>query len=403
MKRWTTKTLGDVCEKITDGSHRTPPFTQQGYPFATVAHVDDDGKIDLASCKRISAADFEELKRNDCRPLPGDVLFSKDGTVGKVALVDFDTDFVVLSSLAILRPNPALLNQRFLTHALRSGPVLGQAINRKSGSAIRRIVLRDLRHVSIPVPPLAEQERIVKLLDEADELRKLRAQADRRTANLIPGLFHEMFGSPATNPYGWPVENVGRLFNEDRYGAKCGPFGSALRKNEYVEAGIPVWGIPNVLPNNFVEAGSLFISENKFESLRAYAVESGDMLISRAGTVGRICVARPTYRNSIIGTNLIWVALEGKRVVPEFFSTLLTYFAKDVGRLRANIEEGAYSFMNTTVLKTFRIYLPPLPLQKEFANRMTEIRELETDQAVGRGRLDDLFQSMLHRAFNGEL
>jgi type I restriction enzyme S subunit len=90
-------------------------------------------------------------------------------------------------------------------------------------------------------------------------------------------------------------------------------------------------------------------------------------------------------------------------VVPEFFSTLLTYFAKDVGRLRANIEEGAYSFMNTTVLKTFRIYLPPLPLQKEFANRMTEIRELETDQAVGRGRLDDLFQSMLHRAFNGEL
>src|SRR5260221_470199 len=103
MKRWTAKALGDVCEKITDGSHRTPPFTQQGYPFATVAHVDDDGKIDLASCKRISAADFEELKRNDCRPLPGDVLFSKDGTVGKLALVDFDTDFVVLSSLAILR------------------------------------------------------------------------------------------------------------------------------------------------------------------------------------------------------------------------------------------------------------------------------------------------------------
>src|SRR6266542_1373971 len=160
MTRWATKTLADVCERITDGSHRTPPFTERGYPFATVVHVDDDGMIDFASCSRISQKEFEELKRNDCRPLRGDVLFSKDGTVGKVAVIDFDADFVVLSSLAILRPKQAVLDQRFLAYALRSESVLRQAINRKSGSAIRRIVLRDLRHVSIPVPPLAEQGRI---------------------------------------------------------------------------------------------------------------------------------------------------------------------------------------------------------------------------------------------------
>ena len=56
--------------------------------------------------------------------------------------------------------------------------------------------LKQMPSIDIPVPPLAEQERIVKLLDEADELRKLRAQADRRTADLIPALFHEMFGDP---------------------------------------------------------------------------------------------------------------------------------------------------------------------------------------------------------------
>ena len=62
----------------------------------------------------------------------------------------------------------------------------------------------------IPVPPLAEQERIVKLLDEADELRKLRAQADRRTADLIPALFHEMFGDPEHNR-SWPVKPLAEL------------------------------------------------------------------------------------------------------------------------------------------------------------------------------------------------
>jgi type I restriction enzyme, S subunit len=63
----------------------------------------------------------------------------------------------------------------------------------------------------IPVPPLIEQERIVKLLDEADELRKLRAQADRRTEALIPALFHDMFGDPASNPKGFRKEALEKL------------------------------------------------------------------------------------------------------------------------------------------------------------------------------------------------
>jgi type I restriction enzyme S subunit len=61
------------------------------------------------------------------------------------------------------------------------------------------------------------------------------------------------------------------------------------------------------------------------------------------------------------------------------------------------------STITTTIVKNCRIPLPPLALQKEFAQRVTEIRELEAGQATSRTRLDALFQSMLHRAFNGEL
>lgn len=187
-------TLADVCVRVTDGSHRTPTFVKSGYPFVTVAHIDANGSINFEAAKKISEADFKELRRNDCRPLPGDVLFSKDGTVGKVAIIDFDVDFVVLSSLAILRPNRSVLNQRFLVYALQSEALLNQATSRKSGSAIRRIVLRDLSQISFYLPSLMEQERIVNLLDGANLLRRLRADADRRTADLVPSLFHEMFG-----------------------------------------------------------------------------------------------------------------------------------------------------------------------------------------------------------------
>jgi type I restriction enzyme S subunit len=226
--------------------------------------------------------------------------------------------------LAAIRCDSTKCDQRYIHFYLKrfEADIAASGV----GSTFTAINRNDIERIELPVPPLAEQKRITKLLDEADELRKLRAQADRRMADLIPGLFNEMFGSPLANPFDWPVESVGTLFNEERGGAKCGPFGSALKKHEYVESGIPVWGIPNVLPNQFIEEGSLFISQPKFEKLRAYSIESGDLLISRAGTVGRICVARPKAKASIIGTNLIRLSLDHQKIVPEFFSALMTHF-----------------------------------------------------------------------------
>jgi restriction endonuclease S subunit len=392
--------LEQVCERVTDGSHFTPPFVDCGYPFVTVANIDTNGRIDWEGANMISEEDFKVLERNDCRPKLGDVLFSKDGTVGKVSVVDFDTDFAVLSSLAILRPDRRLLNQGYLAHALKSAPILSQAIGRKTGSAIRRIVLRDLTQIQIPVPPLAEQERIVNLLDETDALRKLRAEADRRTAELVPALFLEMFGDPVRNEKGWKIVQLGELFDQSRSGAKCGPFGSALKKHEYQETGIPVWGIPNVLPNRFVEDQSLFISPDKFESLRGYEVRAGDLLISRAGTVGRICVARPSTNKSIFGTNLIRVALAPDEVVPEFVSTLLTFFAEVVTRpLRADASENSYSFMNTTLLKSLPLYLPPLDVQSDFVATVNSIRLLQKTLSASGDQVHLACDSLLYSKF----
>jgi type I restriction enzyme S subunit len=270
------------------------------------------------------------------------------------------------------------------------------------GANLPRLSPGSFLDIPIYLPPVNEQRRIVALLDEADELRRLRQRADRRTADLIPALFHEMFGDPVTNPLSWKTSAVGALFPTDRAGARCGPFGSALKKEEYVEGGIPVWGIENVRPNLFVEAGALFITEEKYRQLANYRVEPGDILISRAGTVGRMCVATPPKSPSIIGTNLIRLALDRSVIEPEYFTALFTHFGHQIGRLRADADTGAYSFMNTSVLRSLEIPVPPLPVQKLFAARVTDIRALQARQAEGR-RLDDLFQSMLHRAFQGEL
>ncbi len=97
---WKYLTIDELCSKITDGSHFSPKTIDVGYPYITVRDLDNGGFIDFENCKNISEIDYKELAKNSCNPQNGDILFSKDGTVGKVSLISFDKDFVVLSSLA---------------------------------------------------------------------------------------------------------------------------------------------------------------------------------------------------------------------------------------------------------------------------------------------------------------
>lgn len=184
--------LADACDVITDGTHYTPPNIGKGVPFLTVKDVGPSG-LDFDGCARISEAEFAAADAGTSAPKVGDVLFSKDGTVGKVHVVETDERFAVLSSLAILRP-AGIVDSKFLGHMLGTPDVLAQAVKRKSGSAIRRIILSDLKKVEIPLPPLPDQRRIAAILDHAGALRAKRRQALSHLDELEQAVFLSMFG-----------------------------------------------------------------------------------------------------------------------------------------------------------------------------------------------------------------
>ncbi len=164
---WRRATLDAACLNITDGSHYSPQTSTTGFPYVTVRNLGSRG-IDFESCEGVDERSFLELQRAGCSPEPGDVLFSKDGTVGKVAVNDSDRKFVVLSSLAILRPNKQLLGPAFLGLVLSSEAFQHAATQEKTGLAIKRVVLKNLRAMEIPVPPLPVQRRIVDLVGALD-------------------------------------------------------------------------------------------------------------------------------------------------------------------------------------------------------------------------------------------
>lgn len=157
---WPMVELGEVCTKVTDGSHFSPNTTNEGYSYITVKDL-TDGVIDFKCSKKITKADYLDLAKNGCNPSLNDILFSKDGTVGKTALVSFEKEFVVLSSLAIISPNLQKIYPNYLYNIMSTDWFIDRAISKKTGVAIKRIVLKTLKTIKVPMPELIVQKAII--------------------------------------------------------------------------------------------------------------------------------------------------------------------------------------------------------------------------------------------------
>jgi type I restriction enzyme S subunit len=185
-------------------------------------------------------------------------------------------------------------------------------------------------------------------------------------------------------------------------GTKCGPFGSALKKNELESDGVPVWNMDNIDPSGrMVLPFRMWISESKYRELEAYTVANGDVIVSRAGTVGKMCVVSTSGVRSIISTNLIRLRF-GPDLLPLYFVSLMTYCKGRVGRLKTGAD-GALTHMNTGILDTLKLPYPPLEIQREFVVIIESIERQKSRHATQLAEIEMLFTTLQHRAFRGEL
>lgn len=163
---WLESSLESVSLKITDGAHSSPPSFDGGRPMLSVKDM-REFEFDLSQPRLIGEKHYQELVNLGCKPEVGDVLIAKDGSVLKYIFeVKQPVEAVLLSSIAIIRPNPNLINPSFLAHFFRRDN-FKEYVRREltSGSGVPRIVLRDFRKIKIHVPDLPTQRKIVGLLD----------------------------------------------------------------------------------------------------------------------------------------------------------------------------------------------------------------------------------------------
>lgn len=170
-KNWETKKLQDVCNKITDGTHFSPPIVEEGVPYITAKHVREN-KIDFwAKPWFISLENHQEIYKR-CTPTKGDVLYIKDGaTTGYAAINKYDFEFSMLSSLALLQVNSKIINSEYLCSWLNNEVVKVRILQGMAGGAIKRLTLTKINALPINIPPLELQNQFATIVEKVETLK----------------------------------------------------------------------------------------------------------------------------------------------------------------------------------------------------------------------------------------
>lgn len=302
------------------------------------------------------------------------------------------------TELVPLKPNPEVLNRKYLTYYLSSKQFLSFANVAVAGVKMPRIIMSKFWQHKIPLPPPSEQQRIVEILDQADELRKKRTEADAKAARILHALFYKMFGDPVTNPKGWPVYNLG-----DPQIAKINP---RLKKQEVsIDAEFSFVPMPEVDE----KWGRITGKQTRpySEVCRGFThFQDGDVIFAKITPCmqnGKAAIVSNLKNGRGFGSTEFHVFRPGIFATPEWLFGLI--------RLNMFRKQAEASFTGSAgqqrvplyFLKNYKIGCPPKELQQRFASSAHRIFQHVDEIETSENKLLQLFKWLLHSAFTGDL
>ena len=162
-ENWVASRLGEICYKITDETHKTPRYTSEGIKFVSAKDL-YSGKLSFDQCKYISEEEHAELYKR-CNPERGDLLISKSGSIGTVTTINVDFAFSLFESLALVKYEQTAILPEYLKYAVQCA-CFHLSDDNVRGVAVKHLPIASICSLVIPLPPLAEQKRIVARLEE---------------------------------------------------------------------------------------------------------------------------------------------------------------------------------------------------------------------------------------------
>lgn len=452
---WASARLGDIVEpiEVTDPT-RTPDAV---FRYIDIGSIDNEA-LRIGEPKTFSGQKAPSRARRVVRE--GDVLFSTVRPyLRNIALAGAAHSGCLTSTgVSVLRAKPSVL-PGYLFRLVSSHAFVEEVGRSMDGTLYPAVRDSDIFAAPIPLPPLAEQRRIVARIEElfarirqaradllrigplADRylertlaaafrgdltagfrataalpaadvvLRSLRSQ--RQKAALTPRRKSALLALPtAPNslpelPQGWSWACVEELASDKPRSIQSGPFGSSLLHSEFTPEGRLVIGIDNVRDGAFSMGSQNRIPPKKFAELERFQARPLDVLITVMATVGRCCVVPADIEEAIITKHVYRISVEPRVIDPYFLMNALRGSEAVLEQMGANIRGQTRPGINGEILKALFVPLPPLEEQREIV-RLIDAAEAasartQAESARSLALLDHLERSILTRAFRGDL
>jgi type I restriction enzyme, S subunit len=393
---WKKKTLKEVCEKITDGTHQTPKYFDDGIIFLSSKNV-TSGKIDWDNIKYIDEKQHHEMHKR-IAPKVNDILLAKNGTTGVAAMVDRDIVFDIYVSLAHIRVLDEIL-PNFMLYFINSPAAKKQFHKRLKGIGVPNLHLKEIREVEILYPKsLPEQKHIVAILDKAfAAIAKAKDNAEQNLENA-----KELFESYLQGVF----ENKGEDWEEKCLGVVCAvERGSSPRPIKKYFTDRPD-GVNWIKIGDTKEVDKyIYTTKQKITkdgALQSRFVDIDDFILSNSMSFGKPYIMKTQgYIHDgwfvlrlpkNIDTEFLWYLLSSSYTMNQFVSLAAGAVVKNISG----------DLVKKTVLP-----IPPLKTQQSIVNKLdalsAETKKLETLYQQKTEDLEELKKSVLQKAFNGEL
>jgi type I restriction enzyme S subunit len=290
---------------------------------------------------------------------------------------------------------------------LRKESTRKQAEIGMTGSAgQKRVPSSFLEEVLIPLPfntagkrDTAEQKRIVAILEKADRLRRLRRYALELSGTYLQAVFLEMFES---KEHKFDIVTVEEIAGQEKHALSSGPFGSNLTSVHYTHKGVIVLRGLNISDGEVNLNDVKYISEGKAQKLARSEVKPNDIVVVAVGSSGMACKIPQTLPRAIMSQNFNKITPDPNKIDSTYLEYLIN--SKIVqNQLHQEITDTVRTFLSLTKLKTIKIPLPPPSMQKKFAQIAEKHKRLLYQQREAERQAEHLFQTLLHKAFQGEL
>ncbi|WP_303871733.1 restriction endonuclease subunit S [Acetobacterium wieringae] len=376
---WAVLKLKSLCTKITDGTHKTPQYTEIGIPFLRVTDIQKK-EIDWKNVKYISKEEHIQLVKR-CKPEMGDILYSKNGTIGIPKIIDWQKEFSIFVSLCLIKVTEGSINKKFLEQFLKSDNCLRQIKLRAKQGTVTNLHLEEIRELEIPLPTVKEQHRIAEILSATDvHLEKLDTIiADTQLLKkalmqqlLTRGIGHTEFKDTEIGeiPKAWEVNTLENICVKK--GLVRGPFGGALKKAYFQEKGYKVYEQKNAI-NKSALIGNYFIDEVKFKELERFSLKEGDFIVSCSGTIGKIFRIPQGFEKGVINQALLKITLDKQKFNDGFFYQYFEWEAFQ-NKITENTQGGAMkNLVGMDIIKKTLLPIPSLSEQHRIAEILFSI------------------------------